>query len=270
MTMMSGGYQVVDTSHVQHAGCKTGVEHVEIGDTCDDEELAARREALQQGDREAHDQRALRIQHAAAFTKGVVDYRTRQLAKNKDGNNKSQKSSTAARVFARARPLFAHETERGEWDCVTADPAMGEVVIHCGSMRMSGRQGLVKTIGHQAYPAVTPVITDEDVYGAVQYLVQSATDGGKSTLFMYGMTGSGKTHSCEGIQQRAPTDLFKDLGDDDIIQVTAFELVGKRCFDLFSGEEVEEPLEGVLDGLELEAIGVDVSQDDNGADFPEL
>ena len=66
---------------------------------------------------EAHDVRALRIANAEVFSRGVSEYR-QQCAREARSDN--EVSAIAARVFARARPLFASETERGDWDCVTA------------------------------------------------------------------------------------------------------------------------------------------------------
>jgi kinesin family protein 2/24 len=160
-----------------------------------------------------------------------MDYRQRQRGK---GNNTKVKKDTAVRVFARARPLFSCESERGEWDCVTADSLLGDLVVHSGSQRITAGKGVVLSVEHQIYPGITPVITDKDVYEAVRYLVEDAVGGGRSTLFMYGMTGSGKTHSMAGIHERVPTDLFRNISGVETIKLAAFELVGKKCFDLLS------------------------------------
>ncbi|KAK3235284.1 hypothetical protein CYMTET_54503 [Cymbomonas tetramitiformis] len=182
-----------------------------------------------------HDIRALRIAHSAAFVKGIKEYRQRQPTNTT--SSEMAPSSSVARVFVRARPLFAHEAQRGEWNCVSADPALGDLVVHSGSERVVAGKGIVPSLGHQSYPGVTPLMTDEDVYKGLQYLVQTAAEGGKSTLFMYGMTGSGKTHSMAGIHQRAPADIFGALSGAGTVQLTAYELVGKRCFDLLSEDD---------------------------------
>jgi len=183
---------------------------------------------------QAHDSRALRIQNAETYSRAVTDFLSRNPATT--SSSEAGVSSTAARVFVRARPLFSNEAERGEWNAVSADPALGDVVVHVGSERMVAGKGIVPSIGHQVYPGVSSVITDEEVYGSVQYLLQTAIDGGRATLFCYGMTGSGKTHSMSGIHARAPAELFAGLDSAEPIQLTAYELVGKKCFDLLSDE----------------------------------
>eukprot|EP00593_Proboscia_inermis_P008361 CAMPEP_0171300856 /NCGR_PEP_ID=MMETSP0816-20121228/9852_1 /TAXON_ID=420281 /ORGANISM="Proboscia inermis, Strain CCAP1064/1" /LENGTH=568 /DNA_ID=CAMNT_0011777859 /DNA_START=232 /DNA_END=1938 /DNA_ORIENTATION=+ len=185
----------------------------------------------------AHDIRALRLANAEPFARGVTEYR-QQCAKG--SSNGIDFSATAARVFARARPLFASETDRGDWHCVTATAEHGQLVVHSGSEEILAGKGMVKTMNHQAYPGVTPVVTDDQVYQAVQYLVQTAAAGGKSTLFMYGMTGSGKTYSMAGIHQRAPADLFQLVGAGQKLRLQAYELVGKKCFDLLSSAADKE------------------------------
>ena len=187
---------------------------------------------------EAHDVRALRIANAASYSSSVANYRKRQQQQS-NSTESATSSSATARVFARARPLAPHETERHEWECVSCSPVTGDLAVHSASERMVAGKGCVKRLAHQIYPGVTPLVTEEDVYGAVVYLVQAAVQGDKSTLFMYGMTGSGKTHSMAGIHQRAPADLFKDrvCAEENSIKLTAYELVGKKCFDLLSDND---------------------------------
>jgi hypothetical protein len=129
--------------------------------------------------------------------------------------------------------LFEQEKEAREWECVTANRKYGEeVVVHAGAERMAAGQGVVLTLGHQAYPGVTPLVSDDDVFEAVRYLVRPTQ--GRSTLFMYGMTGSGKTHTMAGIHQRAPVELMQGLRAGQTLTLSAYELVGKRCYDLLS------------------------------------
>ena len=210
------------------------------GETWGDDERRVR-----YANHEAHDVRGLRLANAAVYSRGVSEYR-QQCAQAARCNN--EVSATAARVFARARPLFANETQRGDWDCVTASPTHGELVVHCGSEEMVAGKGMTKTMSHQTYPGVTPVVTDLQMYQAVQYLVNTATAGGKSTLFMYGMTGSGKTYSMAGIHERSPADLFQGIATGQSLQLQAFELVGKKCFDLLSptGEQSSDKEEVFL------------------------
>ena len=77
------------------------------------------RRARNTNNHEAHDARGLCLAN-------VSEYRR---AKAASSNNKV--STTAARILTRARPLFANETEQGDWECVTASSTHGELVVHC-------------------------------------------------------------------------------------------------------------------------------------------
>lgn len=189
---------------------------------------ASRRATYAQHDQ--HHLRARRIANADDFVSAINQYR----ASAHPTSNTSEVSSAAARVFVRARPLFPVESDSGEWECVSADQAYGELVVHVGSERVAAGRGSVRTLSHQTYPGVTSVITDDEVFSAVRYLVEAATNGCKSTLFAYGMTGSGKTYSMAGIHRRAPRELVRALTHGESLCLTAYELVGKRCFDLLS------------------------------------
>jgi kinesin family protein 2/24 len=77
--------------------------------------------------------------------------------------------------------------------------------------------------------------SDEGVYSQLQYLVERAKAGSMATLFMYGMTGSGKTYSTNLIHQKAPHELIA-IGP---VRLISYELIGKRCFDLLGAEKQE-------------------------------
>ena len=64
---------------------------------------------------ESNDTRDRRIANGKLYSSGVASWRTRVVASTAE-----EHSSTArARVFVRVRPLFEHEAERGEWECVS-------------------------------------------------------------------------------------------------------------------------------------------------------
>merc|ERR1712224_539932 len=60
----------------------------------------------------------------------------------------------------------------------------------------------------------------------------------------YGMTGSGKTYSMEALHRKLPVDLFarinaagpSGLAEKATVRFHAYELLGKRCFDLADGK----------------------------------
>lgn len=180
---------------------------------------------------ESTDKRVRRIENSRIFTKGVSDYRTRTLALEPPVNEITDELQS--RVFVRARPLFEHEAARGEWDCVSS--CGRGVTVHEGCEKVRPNKGHVKVLRHHGFEQVQRIDSDEGVYKQLQYLVQRACAGQLATLFMYGMTGSGKTYSTNLMFHAAPTELVA-LGSVSLI---AFELVGKRCFDLLGATKQE-------------------------------
>lgn len=203
------------------------------------------------------DVRVRRILNGHLFTKGVAKYRERNAPV-------AETISGSTMVFVRARPLFQHEAERGEWECVS--PEQRGVVVHEGAESVKCRQGLVKLLVHHKFPAVERIDDDEQGYSKVQFLVANAAQGRMSTLFMYGMTGSGKTYSTNIIHQAASHDIFAAQGGK--VELICYELIGRRCFDLLGQDKPEVHIRVGEDGAThvqgatlLEARGVEELQD---------
>lgn len=186
---------------------------------------------------ESTDKRVRRIESARTFTQGVAAYRKRTPVAEP-----TSVDSGLSSVYVRARPLFRHEAERGEWDCISACDA--GLVVHEGYEKLRLNRGLTKVLRHHNFPEVKRIDTDEGVYSQLQYLVERAKDGAMATLFMYGMTGSGKTYSTNLIHNKMSYELIA-AGPARLI---CYELVGKRCFDLLSAEKQEVHLRIGEDG----------------------
>lgn len=209
-----------------------------------------------QKERESTDKRVRRLENAKTFTQGVMAYRERTPLAEPTSVGESC-------VFVRARPFFKHEKERGEWDCVSGCDA--GVVVHEGYEKVRNTRGLVKVLRHHSFPEVVRIDTDEGVYSQLQYLVERAKNGSMSTLFMYGMTGSGKTYSTNLIHKNAPHDLIS-VGPSRLI---SYELIGKRCFDLLSANKQEVHLCVGEDGA-THVQGSTVCEADTAADLEKL
>eukprot|EP00658_Telonema_sp_P-2_P041464 TRINITY_DN2965_c0_g1_i3.p1 TRINITY_DN2965_c0_g1~~TRINITY_DN2965_c0_g1_i3.p1 ORF type:complete len:420 (-),score=93.00 TRINITY_DN2965_c0_g1_i3:63-1322(-) len=107
--------------------------------------------------------------------------------------------------------------------------------------------GMVKVLRSHAFTGVERLDSDEDVYGRVRRLVRKARDDKEAcTVFMYGMTGSGKTYTTDLIHRLAPSDLFESC--DDIVELVSYELIGNRCFDLLGSGKQEVFLRVGQDG----------------------
>ena len=74
---------------------------------------------------ESNDTRDRRIASGKLYSTGVASWRTRQAATT--GPAEERSSTARARVFVRVRPLFEHEADRGEWECVST----GEWATRC-------------------------------------------------------------------------------------------------------------------------------------------
>ena len=74
---------------------------------------------------ESNDTRDRRIASGKLYSTGVASWRTRQAAT--PGPAEERSSTARARVFVRVRPLFEHEADRGEWECVST----GEWATRC-------------------------------------------------------------------------------------------------------------------------------------------
>lgn len=177
------------------------------------------------------DKRSRRVQFGALYSAGVSAYRDRPLPACAQS---VAAQAGAARVLVRARPLFVHETDRGEWDALST-MNRHQIVVHEAQEAMR-RGGMVHLLRHHAFNGST-VNTDAELYESVRYLVSHAAEGGLATLFCYGMTGSGKTYSMDSIHHRVPADIFTLLASTDgsrqqEVKFSSYELLAKRCFEL--------------------------------------
>ena len=140
---------------------------------------------------ESNDTRDRRIANGKLYSSGVASWRTRVAAST--GPAEEHGSTARARVFVRVRPLFEHEAERGEWECVsTGEVANQGVTLHEGTEMVQAGKGLVKALRHHTFAAARPLTDDDAVFGEMSRdLVSLAASGACATLFMLGMTGSG-------------------------------------------------------------------------------
>ena len=204
----------------------------------------------QGGGAESNDKRDRRIAYGHLYSEGVAAWRAREEQANVAGeappgvaSHADMASSDAARspvaerarVFVRVRPLFEHEAGRGEWECVSTS-GLG-VTLHEGTERVQSGSGVVKALRHHHFPAALHLADDEAVFSSMSHeLVSLAAAGSVATLFMLGMTGSGKTYNMDVIHGRAPFGLFETL---ETVGLISYELVGKKTFDLLTPEKGE-------------------------------
>nr|XP_042895574.1 kinesin-like protein KIF19 [Parasteatoda tepidariorum] len=134
----------------------------------------------------------------------------------KTDNSKSQQLTVVVRI----RPLFDHEAEKGASKIarkadnkmvLLQDPTAGDPVDILRAKRAQEK----KYVFDWAFDEDS---TQEDVYEkTTKTLVENVVDGFNGTVFAYGATGSGKTHTMVGVDDdpgimvRALKDLFKEV-----------------------------------------------------------
>lgn len=125
-------------------------------------------------------------------------------------HNKLTELKGNIRVFCRLRPIKDSERLEGQLvDTVACPPETGPgekemVKLTKPGVNASNTGGEAKdSVEHNfGLDKVFPMqSTQEQVFGEVSTMVQSALDGYKVCIFAYGQTGSGKTHTMQGGEQ---------------------------------------------------------------------
>uniref|UniRef100_A0A1I8BM34 Kinesin motor domain-containing protein n=1 Tax=Meloidogyne hapla TaxID=6305 RepID=A0A1I8BM34_MELHA len=142
-------------------------------------------------------------------------------------------SECCIQVVCRVRPLNEIERKNGSTSVV----------------KFQGKDTVMVTGKSYAFDNVfQPNDTQENVYkGAAHHIVQDVLNGYNGTIFAYGQTSSGKTHTMEGvigesdkqgIIPRIINDIFNhifNLDDENLefhIKVSYFEIYNERIRDL--------------------------------------
>ena len=106
----------------------------------------------------------------------------------------SHKESECVRVVVRCRPLNSKETADGRSRIVEIDRKGGQIVLK------NPKADASEPPKNFSFDAVWDWnITQKEVYDdAARPIVSSVLEGYNGTIFAYGQTGTGKTHSMEG------------------------------------------------------------------------
>lgn len=197
------------------------------------------------------DKRKARQMNRASFERGIAEHREqnaelpqspakrlRAASEHSAGSEIAAGGSSAVLAFVRKRPLLSHEIERREFDALSIDEARSSAEAHCCLMRPDLVRMFIRHSSFVASGATFDGVCDEQhVYSSsTAPLVAHALGGGRATLFLYGQTGSGKTHTMHELLGRLGLHLLGDEGAS-LIALTAIEVMGKRCFDLATGQE---------------------------------
>ncbi|KAF4317780.1 hypothetical protein BBO99_00007807 [Phytophthora kernoviae] len=105
--------------------------------------------------------------------------------------------SESVRVCVRIRPLSTKEVQDGRTYIVHASPAQGEISL--ANPEADAREPPKKFTFDAAIP---PESSQQDVYAqAATDIVESVVNGFNGTIFAYGQTGAGKSHTMEGYSE---------------------------------------------------------------------
>ncbi|XP_048232487.1 kinesin-like protein KIN-14B isoform X2 [Ricinus communis] len=174
------------------------------------------------------------------------------------------------KVFCRARPLFEDE-----------GPSIIEFPDECTVRITTGDDTIANPKKDFEFDKVYgPHVGQAELFSNVQPFVQSALDGYNVSIFAYGQTRSGKTHTMEGsshdrgLYARCFEELF-DLANSDSTStsrfnffVTVFELYNEQIRDLLS--ESESGLQKIHMGLEESLIELVQAKVDNPLEFSKV
>ena len=202
--------------------------------------------------RQMFDKRESRRIHAQQFKAAVQRWRMKNAKGVVDATSNSYDNTKMISVYARKRPLFERETNKGEFDVVTIGASKSnEIVVHNCQMhadlkRMFVKHGMFSLHGQ----AFDEDVEEIEVYEtAVKPLVENVIEkeGGSAALFMFGQTGSGKTHTMSNIELNTFKSLFASGNGVVKVCVQYFEIQGKKCFDLLGAERNEVILKEIFE-----------------------
>ena len=100
--------------------------------------------------------------------------------------------SCSIEVAVRVRPMNGREEEQGVLPIINASEDRKEVTIVRGGGNRQTRQ--TYTFDH----VFTGYTTQAEVFEPMQPMIDSVMQGYEATVFAYGQTGTGKTHTMEG------------------------------------------------------------------------
>lgn len=141
------------------------------------------------------------------------------------------------RVMARMRPLQPEELEDTLYESGSLEEANKSVVVHDGRVHRDGRTLYSQHSRFCLDQVFGKKHGNSDVFtAAAKPLLDSAVNGGRSTLVFFGQTGTGKTHTAQGVLDIMTPCIFKQAA---CVEVLCYELAGTRggregVFDLLA------------------------------------
>lgn len=233
--------------------------------------------------------RAARHEFKDAYTGGIRDYRSARLAAHALGqhlllrlpdhlpveplahawgdelasfawdgcitkeNSDARTRNLSFRIMARKRPLQPREIEVSDYDSVSVEGANNSAIVHDGRVHRDGRTLYMVHSRFCLDRIFGEAASNAEVYAdAAQPLLKAALAGGRSTLILFGQTGTGKTYTASGVLNHLVEELFESRSQSQVVapvSVLVYEVAGSRggredCFDLLSERKQVKCLTG--------------------------
>ncbi|KAG5995195.1 hypothetical protein E4U54_002909, partial [Claviceps lovelessii] len=161
--------------------------------------LRAQIEFLESGSKAQSDSFAnmeARLQEALAMAEAARQKLMKEETERRVLFNKYQELKGNIRVMCRVRPLVVNDEGSKQAGISYPDDKTSAEIVLAGPEEKSS----LGVVSRKNYPfefdrVFTPAVQNEEIFGEISQLVQSALDGYNVCIFCYGQTGSGKTYT---------------------------------------------------------------------------
>ena len=138
-------------------------------------------------------------------------------------------------VYARCRPMFEKETNRGEIN-VFSKLDKDEVAIHSCLFKADLKTPFITHYRFLFDDVFGQDCSNDQVYSdTLKGMVGHACTNGTGCMFMFGQTGSGKTYTMDSLTQQAADDIYRT--NPKKVSLSFVELVGDSVHDLLNGRK---------------------------------
>ncbi|KAG5981563.1 hypothetical protein E4U55_002819 [Claviceps digitariae] len=179
--------------------------------------LRAQIEFLESGSKAQSDSFAnmeARLQEALATAEEARQKLIKEETERRVLFNKYQELKGNIRVMCRVRPLVNNDRSKQAGISFPDEKTSAEIVLAGPEEKSS-----LGVVSRKNYPfefdrVFTPAVQNDEIFGEISQLVQSALDGYNVCIFCYGQTGSGKTYTMsseDGMIPRATHMIYETM-----------------------------------------------------------
>lgn len=182
------------------------------------------------------DKRTARRNNHEAFAAAIAEWRAAHPTKGTKTATVADGASPPNRLRAivRKRPLFLHERDKAEFDVLSVRG--NDVIVHNCLMAPNATSMFMVNTAFKSCAEVFDESADNGTLckSAISPLLANVLSGGSSTVFMFGQTGSGKSHTMSGIEEYAAAVLVPEASAQAPVagHLSFFEIAGSKCLEL--------------------------------------